>query len=300
MASRPVTVAGQGRPETAVPALPGTAGAAAEAEEDVAKRAKVKRAFKRFDLNGDGMISKTELSRVMKTLNGKVSDKHITSVLKQIDQNNDGSIAYEEFVDWVMGGGEGSRILEKAGETQGAERFYYDKSSYTGVHRRGGPSVDDRPTNDFASMTRTSLRTGSTYMKQGADHKSVPLAAQTGFLSANGDDVRKGSPRPSSRSETRRLSRSSAGGETTAAPEKPESRRGSKTNSTAPEAKLPALDQKVTRPITPRGPERLYYDKSTYTGVHARGGPGVDDRSVNDFTSMTRSNLNHGGTAMRP
>lgn len=51
----------------------------------------------------------------------------------------------------------------KGKELRGPERFFYDKSSFTGVHKNGGPSTSDGHGNskytDLSEMTRTNLGT---------------------------------------------------------------------------------------------------------------------------------------------
>ena len=59
-------------------------------------------AFRMFDLNGDGFISKQELSKVMKGLGEKLSDKEIDDLLKEWDLNKDGKIDYNEFCAAMM------------------------------------------------------------------------------------------------------------------------------------------------------------------------------------------------------
>ncbi|CAK75708.1 unnamed protein product (macronuclear) [Paramecium tetraurelia] len=55
---------------------------------------RVEQAFKIFDLNGDGFISKQELESIM----GDLGDDVWSQILSDCDGNNDGKISYEEFV----------------------------------------------------------------------------------------------------------------------------------------------------------------------------------------------------------
>ncbi len=57
-----------------------------------------RQAFERFDVNGDGLISATEYSRVM----AELGDPHVSvavaeSVIKAADANADGLLTFEEF-----------------------------------------------------------------------------------------------------------------------------------------------------------------------------------------------------------
>jgi len=51
----------------------------------------------------------------------------------------------------------------RRGELRGPERFFYDKSTYTGVHQHGGPSTLD--TKGFVSTMRPGQHAGSTFTR---------------------------------------------------------------------------------------------------------------------------------------
>jgi calcium-dependent protein kinase len=58
--------------------------------------------FKKFDTNGDGIISKEELTRVLKAIAGNTfDDSSVERLMEASDLNKDGKIQYEEFVAWV-------------------------------------------------------------------------------------------------------------------------------------------------------------------------------------------------------
>mmetsp|Transcript_890 Transcript_890/g.2052 ORF Transcript_890/g.2052 Transcript_890/m.2052 type:complete len:739 (+) Transcript_890:87-2303(+) len=78
-------------------------------------------AFRRFDADGDGHITREELAAVLKELEPTVwTDRTIDSLLNAVDTNRDGRIDYEEFVEWCMGGDstwdEARRACFKGGE----------------------------------------------------------------------------------------------------------------------------------------------------------------------------------------
>ena len=58
-------------------------------------------AFRQFDKNGDGYISKEEFNSVMKnTKSGlKLSDSDIQEMVQEADTDQDGKINYQEFVE---------------------------------------------------------------------------------------------------------------------------------------------------------------------------------------------------------
>ncbi|XP_055036310.1 calcium-binding protein 5b [Misgurnus anguillicaudatus] len=59
----------------------------------------LKEAFKEFDLDGDGSITKEELRHAMLKLLGETGNKkEIEAVVREADNNGDGSVDFEEFV----------------------------------------------------------------------------------------------------------------------------------------------------------------------------------------------------------
>ncbi|XP_023548959.1 polcalcin Che a 3-like [Cucurbita pepo subsp. pepo] len=59
------------------------------------------RIFKRFDTNGDGKISSTELGESLKTL-GSVTNDEVHRMMAEIDTDGDGFISYEEFTNFAL------------------------------------------------------------------------------------------------------------------------------------------------------------------------------------------------------
>lgn len=60
-------------------------------------------AFENWDEDGDGIITKLELERVLVVLNPSFTKKDLTKLMKAVDKNGDGKIDYEEFTQWVSG-----------------------------------------------------------------------------------------------------------------------------------------------------------------------------------------------------
>lgn len=67
-------------------------------EEKIIPIKKVEQAFKIFDSDGDGFISKQEIEEVMGELNADVWKLF----LDETDGNNDGRISYEEFSKLIL------------------------------------------------------------------------------------------------------------------------------------------------------------------------------------------------------
>ncbi|KAL7231527.1 hypothetical protein ACSBR2_009722 [Camellia fascicularis] len=66
------------------------------ADDDPQDKAERERIFKRFDANGDGKISSSELGDALKGL-GSVTTDEIKRMMVEIDTDGDGYISFEEF-----------------------------------------------------------------------------------------------------------------------------------------------------------------------------------------------------------
>ena len=55
-------------------------------------------AFKVFDQNGDGYVTRDELKKVMEGLGEKLSEQEVEEMIKEVDIDGDGKINYQEFV----------------------------------------------------------------------------------------------------------------------------------------------------------------------------------------------------------
>lgn len=64
----------------------------ADSEEEL------REAFRVFDRDGDGFISREELSLVMNNLGEKLSDDDVEDMIREADLDGDGKINYQEFV----------------------------------------------------------------------------------------------------------------------------------------------------------------------------------------------------------
>lgn len=69
--------------------------------EELSEEDKVKRAFRTFDLNGDGTISKDEFRYILKGLgDDKFSEEEVDQLFREADIDNDQKLNYNEFVDY--------------------------------------------------------------------------------------------------------------------------------------------------------------------------------------------------------
>merc|ERR1711972_847358 len=78
-------------------------------DDDDGDMEKVVDCFKKWDTDGDGSISRSELERVLVLLNPSFTKKDMNMIFKQADTNKDGKIDYEEFTVWLKSTGKKKR-----------------------------------------------------------------------------------------------------------------------------------------------------------------------------------------------
>ncbi|KAF5841052.1 calmodulin-like protein [Dunaliella salina] len=61
----------------------------------------IREAFKSFDVDGNGYITPDEFGHVMSKLGEKMTYQQAKQTIKNMDQNNNGKINYEEFLDYM-------------------------------------------------------------------------------------------------------------------------------------------------------------------------------------------------------
>jgi len=149
-----------------------------------------------------------------------------------------------------------SMTMTNTNSSTGPERFFYDKSTYTGTHRHGGPSIigggqDDGDVIRDSMLMNRELETE----KGGIRRKNSPLPVLLGgaLPSTNEKSVEEEKPGPLGPLSQLSMSHTGSTGTRPRSPERHSTRRSK----------------------SPMGPERFFYDKSTYTGTHRHGGPSI-------------------------
>lgn len=64
----------------------------------------VKKIFDKFDKNGDGKISSSELKDILHSLGSMTSPDEVKRIMSEIDKDGDGVISLDEFAEFHLGG----------------------------------------------------------------------------------------------------------------------------------------------------------------------------------------------------
>ncbi|XP_044739813.1 calcium-binding protein LPS1-alpha-like [Chrysoperla carnea] len=97
-------------------------------------------AFRLFDKDGDGSITKEELGRVMRSLGQFARTEELQQMLQEIDVDGDGNVSFEEFVDIVANMGTTEIGLSDAAQE---EQELRDAFRVFDKHNRGYISASD-------------------------------------------------------------------------------------------------------------------------------------------------------------
>ncbi|KAJ5427821.1 calmodulin [Penicillium cf. griseofulvum] len=70
--------------------------------KDTDSEEEIREAFKVFDRDNNGFISAAELRHVMTSIGEKLTDDEVDEMIREADQDGDGRIDYNEFVQLMM------------------------------------------------------------------------------------------------------------------------------------------------------------------------------------------------------
>ncbi|XP_050302786.1 calmodulin-like [Anthonomus grandis grandis] len=99
-------------------------------------------AFRLFDKDGDGSITKEELGRVMRSLGQFARTEELQQMLQEVDVDGDGNVSFEEFLDMAWTAGAGSdpdQVLSREEE----EKELRDAFRVFDKHNRGYITASD-------------------------------------------------------------------------------------------------------------------------------------------------------------
>ncbi|KAJ7942882.1 Calcium-binding protein [Quillaja saponaria] len=74
--------------------------------------AELEQVFKRFDVNGDGRISSSELGSIMGSLGQPATEEELQGMIREVDADGDGYIDLNEFIELNTKGVDSDEVLE--------------------------------------------------------------------------------------------------------------------------------------------------------------------------------------------
>lgn len=240
-----------------------------------------------MDKNGDRSLDYDEMKALLHKGNPQMTERELRLLFRKCDRSGDGRISFDEFVNyifsWTQESAEGERELE------GPAHFYYDQSTYTGTQAKEAKERTGLSNSGLLRIAAApSAAAEGSVRRNRSTSGTLELSRQRSFRSP-----RSSSPPQSDRGRhsSRKLSYNSTGNLLEPHAYRP---RAPSSHSSLGDAGSPSLprDDSTTLPSLPghaghargagargreggqplRGPERFFYDKSSYTGTSQHGG----------------------------
>mmetsp|Transcript_64477 Transcript_64477/g.106822 ORF Transcript_64477/g.106822 Transcript_64477/m.106822 type:complete len:266 (-) Transcript_64477:266-1063(-) len=232
--------------------------------------------FEELDKNGDEQLDFDEMKGLLRARNPHMKEPDLRFLYNGIDSSHDGFVDLEEFVKFYLASeasdhkGVSSEASDHKSEPK-PEMKEHKKTEMYGLPNMSAPIPSIQP---FKTRTARSASTSSRRRRCGPT-----ILDGTGFQ----DSLRH--------SMHYDASNSTSVGRPAFTAQKP-------SRSTTPTSLRPrrsASQSRGRREVS--GPERFFYDRSTYTGVHQHGGPSCIDG--NGWVSSMRAGHHSGSTFTR-
>lgn len=105
--------------------------------------ARIKEVFQRFDRSGDGTFDMGELQKVFKTLGPSFTPEQISTFCRELDSGGDGTVSRSEFLEWIKGGSDASKLVAAAVKREtGEARNARIKETFQAYDKSGDGSLD--------------------------------------------------------------------------------------------------------------------------------------------------------------
>lgn len=146
--------------------------------------------FREFDANGDGIITKAELRRVLRGMDSrKWTEKRINQLVRCVDRNGDGQIQFEEFVAWLYGGEQDVSSVFSETALKGVKEVLRSKARSANAAAKAGDFTNAlRLAREQPEVVNMALMpTGDTLLHQAASQGNAAALAQ--LLALGGDPL---------------------------------------------------------------------------------------------------------------
>eukprot|EP01080_Neovahlkampfia_damariscottae_P010188 gene10188-2607_t len=137
----------------------------------------IKTIFKRFDKDGSGKISSSELKEAFKQMGLKLSDEKVEEMIQECDKNRDGEIDMDEWIEMVKDAKSSTGGTTQLGKTMNQKKVFQNVTS-TGTH-----SFSEEETDAFVDHINSVLSSD-----EDVNHV-LPLEAGTDLFEAVKDGI---------------------------------------------------------------------------------------------------------------